>query len=100
MQNISDQLIAIINLFNNGEKQNALKKASLLLTHNEKHIDLLIGPEGGLTDSETKFAYKKGFIGVSLGSRTLRSETAAISAIAIIQSQWGDMKADFTQKKR
>ena len=78
-------------------------KASLSICEinpNEKHIDLLIGPEGGLTDSETKFAYKKGFIGVSLGSRTLRSETAAISAIAIIQSQWGDMKADFTQKKR
>jgi len=42
MQNISDQLIAIINLFNNGEKQRALNKTNLLLTNNEKHIDLLL----------------------------------------------------------
>ena len=42
MQNISDHLIAIINLFNNGEKQNALNKINLLLTNNEKHIDLLL----------------------------------------------------------
>ncbi len=67
---------------------------------NEKQIDLLIGPEGGFTDSEVKYAYEKGFIGVSLGSRILRSETAAITAIAILQSQWGDMKADFAHKKR
>ncbi len=66
----------------------------------EKKIDLLIGPEGGFTDSEVEDAYEKGFIGVSLGYRTLRSETAAIAAIAIIQSQWGDMKADFAHKKR
>lgn len=67
---------------------------------NEKQIDLLIGPEGGFTNSEIEYAYEKGFIGVSLGSRILRSETAAIAAIAIIQSQWGDMRADFTHKKR
>jgi len=70
------------------------------ISPNEKKIDLLIGPEGGFTDSEVEDAYEKGFIGVSLGYRTLRSETAAIAAIAIIQSQWGDMKADFAHKKR
>ena len=38
MQNIQDQLNTIIKLFNNGEKQNALNKISLLLTTNEKNI--------------------------------------------------------------
>ena len=42
MQNIQDQLNNIIKLFNNGEKQKALNKISILLTTNEKNIELLL----------------------------------------------------------
>ena len=41
MQNIKDQLNTIVKLFNNGEKQNALKKINLLLKGDEKNIDFL-----------------------------------------------------------
>ncbi|MBN1959712.1 MAG: 16S rRNA (uracil(1498)-N(3))-methyltransferase [Deltaproteobacteria bacterium] len=45
---------------------------------------LLIGPEGGFTDTEMAFAYKCGCLGVSLGLHTLRMETAAIVGAAMI----------------
>ncbi|MGB5396993.1 MAG: 16S rRNA (uracil(1498)-N(3))-methyltransferase [Gammaproteobacteria bacterium] len=53
-------------------------------------IALLIGPEGGLTESEIEQAKQAGFIGVSLGPRVLRTETAGIAAISALQVLWGD----------
>lgn len=54
-------------------------------------ICLLIGPEGGFSDGEYSDAASAGFQSVSLGPRTLRTETAAIAALAILQSKWGDL---------
>jgi 16S rRNA (uracil1498-N3)-methyltransferase len=54
-------------------------------------IHLLIGPEGGFTKKEVTFAEGKGFIVTSLGKRILRAETAAISAIALVQFLLGDL---------
>ena len=51
---------------------------------------LLIGPEGGLTANEIRLAQQQGFIPVALGPRILRTETAGITALAIIQALWGD----------
>ena len=45
----------------------------------------LVGPEGGFHESEIKEAIDKGFKAVSLGPRILRSETASISTMAILQ---------------
>ena len=42
MQNINDQLNTIVNLFNNGEKQKALNEINVLLSNNNKNIDLLL----------------------------------------------------------
>ena len=42
MQNINDQLNTIVNLFNNGEKQKALNEINILLSNNNKNIDLLL----------------------------------------------------------
>lgn len=53
-------------------------------------ITLLAGPEGGLNDAEERAAFDAGFIGVSLGRRILRTETAAIAALAAMQALWGD----------
>jgi 16S rRNA (uracil1498-N3)-methyltransferase len=47
-------------------------------------IDLMIGPEGGFTEAEIANAQQAGFIPVSLGERILRSETAAIAAMAVL----------------
>lgn len=53
-------------------------------------IQLLIGAEGGLTESEIALATANGFQSVILGTRILRTETAALAAIASMQSIWGD----------
>lgn len=54
------------------------------------NIQILIGPEGGLSDEEIKQAKDIGFIGVTLGPRILRTETAALAAITSAQLLWGD----------
>jgi 16S rRNA (uracil1498-N3)-methyltransferase len=53
-------------------------------------VCLLIGPEGGFSDTEYEDAEIAGFAAVSLGPRVLRTETAALTAIAVVQSLWGD----------
>ena len=55
-------------------------------------VCLLIGPEGGLSDREYEDAQLQGFEPVSLGPRILRTETAAVAAIALLQSRWGDLR--------
>ena len=52
---------------------------------------LLIGPEGGLSATENEQALAAGFQPASIGPRILRTETAAIAAIAILQSRCGDL---------
>ncbi|HVY79889.1 MAG TPA: 16S rRNA (uracil(1498)-N(3))-methyltransferase [Steroidobacteraceae bacterium] len=54
-------------------------------------VALLIGPEGGLADAEQDAAVKAGFIPVQLGPRILRTETAAIAALAALQHDFGDL---------
>lgn len=56
-----------------------------------RRIGLLVGPEGGFTETEVGKARESGFIPVSLGRGTLRSETAAIAAISIIQYEIGEL---------
>ena len=57
----------------------------------DRHIDLLIGPEGGFSPAEIDWARDNGFRIVSLGKRILRTETAPIAALAILQHKFGDM---------
>ena len=54
-------------------------------------IALLIGPEGGLSESEIRTALAHGFVAVGLGPRVLRTETAAIAAIGLLQGLAGDL---------
>jgi len=53
-------------------------------------IQLLIGAEGGLTQAEINLALSHNFQSVTLGPRILRTETAGPTAIAALQSLWGD----------
>jgi 16S rRNA (uracil1498-N3)-methyltransferase len=53
-------------------------------------ICLLIGAEGGLTEDEIDLAVTQHFTPVRLGNRILRTETAALAALAAIQTLWGD----------
>ncbi len=52
---------------------------------------LLIGAEGGLAASEYQAAEASGFEPVSLGPRILRTETAPVAAMALLQALWGDL---------
>ncbi|WP_019528852.1 16S rRNA (uracil(1498)-N(3))-methyltransferase [Dasania marina] len=52
---------------------------------------ILIGPEGGLSDSEIQLAEAQGFNALSLGPRVLRTETAPLVALTLLQSLWGDI---------
>lgn len=54
-------------------------------------IYIMIGPEGGFSEEEVKLAKRHGFIPVKLGQRILRTETAAITLIGILQYELGDL---------
>jgi len=56
----------------------------------DRRLCLLVGPEGGLSESEHAAARARGFIGAALGPRVLRTETAALAALAVAQLLWGD----------
>lgn len=60
------------------------------LTPTHQTVSLLSGPEGGFTDQERSYAKAAGFIPVRLGARVLRAETAALAALAAVQTLWGD----------
>lgn len=53
-------------------------------------VVLLIGPEGGLSESEIAQAQTKNFNALTLGPRVLRTETAPVAAISLVQYLWGD----------
>lgn len=57
-----------------------------------EQIGLLIGPEGGLTADERVAAERQGLTPVRLGPRVLRTETAPLAALAVIQALWGDFR--------
>jgi 16S rRNA (uracil1498-N3)-methyltransferase len=54
-------------------------------------VTVLIGPEGGLTEAEHAAARSAGFTTVRLGPRILRTETAAIAALSVLQREFGDL---------
>ena len=55
-------------------------------------IYILAGPEGGLNPDEQALAANTGFSGIRLGQRILRTETAALAALAGMQTLWGDFR--------
>ena len=56
-----------------------------------KSAAILIGPEGGFSSKEVESSKKYGFQSVSLGPRLLRTDTAPLAAISILQNHWGDL---------
>jgi 16S rRNA (uracil1498-N3)-methyltransferase len=54
-------------------------------------VSVLIGPEGGLTAQERERAVAAGFLALRLGPRVLRTETAALVAVALLQRELGDL---------
>ena len=65
------------------ERETAMK-VRYAIPANAASLSLVVGPEGGLTEDEIVRARKRGAVTVSLGARNLRSETAAVAAVALV----------------
>jgi len=55
-------------------------------------VELLVGPEGGLSERELDIAATVGFEPLCLGPRVLRTETAPLAALSAMQALWGDFR--------
>lgn len=55
-------------------------------------VELLVGPEGGLSEREIDIAATVGFTSLSLGPRVLRTETAPLAVLSAMQALWGDFR--------
>jgi 16S rRNA (uracil1498-N3)-methyltransferase len=53
-------------------------------------VALLVGPEGGLSEAEIAACAARGFRPWQLGPRVLRTETAPVAALAVLQARFGD----------
>jgi 16S rRNA (uracil1498-N3)-methyltransferase len=62
------------------------------LIRGPKSVALAVGPEGGWTDEELELLRESGAVAISLGGRILRAETAAISAVTLVQYLMGDLQ--------
>ena len=58
----------------------------------DEAVRLLVGPEGGLAPRELEHARAAGFAELRLGPRVLRTETAALVALSMLQARWGDLR--------
>ena len=54
-------------------------------------VNIFIGPEGGLSDAEINYANNQGYRDISLGKRILRTETAGLAILSLLQFLWGDL---------
>jgi 16S rRNA (uracil1498-N3)-methyltransferase len=63
----------------------------VLRQHPERKLYVMVGPEGGFTEEEVVQARDAGFIPVKLAQRILRTETAAITLVALLQYELGDL---------
>lgn len=61
------------------------------VTIQDAAVTVLIGPEGGLSSEERERAAHSGYISVRLGPRVLRTETAAVAALTVLQQRFGDL---------
>jgi 16S rRNA (uracil1498-N3)-methyltransferase len=60
--------------------------------HTEKQkVFFVVGPEGGFSREEVEHAKTNTFIPIHLGNWILRSETASLSLLSILQYEWGDL---------
>jgi 16S rRNA (uracil1498-N3)-methyltransferase len=75
------------------EDEHSLSLRSALSVHPNERYAVLIGPEGGFSAEEVSQAQNAGFLSVTLGPRILRMETAAMTVVALILYDQGEMGA-------
>lgn len=67
------------------------KETDLSVSGSIKSISVAIGPEGGFSDSEITHAIQSKFSPLQLGPRVLRTETASVVALTVLQYRFGDL---------
>jgi 16S rRNA (uracil1498-N3)-methyltransferase len=72
-------------------EQGGLPLSHLAPLDGANHTIVIIGPEGGFSESEINRTSAKGFVVYSLGPRILRAETAALCGAALVQHRLGDI---------
>ena len=72
-------------------QQNSNLKQTLAVKGHAPGAGVLIGPEGGFSREEIEQAKAAGFQSISIGKRILRTETAAIVVIGLLQYELGDL---------
>ena len=72
------------------EQQQQLKQVLRQQSEPVQSAIVVIGPEGGLTPKEAQAFTDAGYQSVSLGPRILRTETAGLAALSILQYEYGD----------
>ena len=93
-QNFSKYLETITNSDKNLKiilSPDAKKSFNNIKSNTKKDIKVLIGPEGDFTKKELELAINKDFLPIRIGPRILRTETAPISILSILQYKYGDI---------
>ncbi len=80
--------IADFNLLLSPIGKNTLSQLNLASNNS---VNIFIGPEGGLSPEEICLAQEYGYLDITLGSRILRTETAGLAILSILQFLWGDL---------
>jgi 16S rRNA (uracil1498-N3)-methyltransferase len=73
------------------EREGASLKEILKGSGARARIFFIVGPEGGMSNEEVEQAKRTGFVPVTLGKRVLRSETASVCLLSVLQYEWGDI---------
>ncbi|MDO8581424.1 MAG: 16S rRNA (uracil(1498)-N(3))-methyltransferase [bacterium] len=76
----SDEIVIVLSTMQDGVK---IAKDIATIIHGAKRVHLFLGPEGDYTEEEYGLLKERGAIPFSLGSRIVRSETAAIAAVVL-----------------
>ncbi len=75
-------------------EQSETPLAEVLGDKKYQRISVIVGPEGGITAAEAAVAVSRGYRPVSLGPRILRTETAGLAIIAVLQYLYGDLSGN------
>jgi len=91
IQELKENVIALVGL--NAYVLDPLSKTPLSKQKpSGNKIAIIAGPEGGFDGNEIhQLSQRYGAVSVSLGPRILRTETAAVCALSVIQALWGDL---------
>ena len=73
------------------EREGKKLKDVLQRSEEKRKVFCIVGPEGGFSQEEVEKAKSAGFMTVTLGDRILRTETASLCFLSILQFEWGDM---------